>query len=245
MNATGIILAGGSGERLKSVARDKTLLNIGGGRLINWSVSTFTKSGIFSDLIIVYRDYEQENMLQRELNSQVKCSLHKTWVKGGARRQDSVQRALEAVPEETDYVFIHDGARPFITVNDLKNLLTAAEKSGAASLARPVTDTIKRANVAGTRNNLNLEDLQRDRLYAMETPQAFRFADIREAYRNVQNEGITVTDCVAAYNYTSRPVTLVESEQNNLKITNPIDVEIANCLIHTGSIKKVFELAYR
>ena len=244
MNATGIILAGGSGERLKSITHDKTLLRIGAGGLISWSVSTFTRSGFFSDLIIVYRDYEQKNQLQEELNSRVKCPLHKTWVQGGARRQDSVQNALEAVPEGTDYVFIHDGARPFITENDLKNLLQAVQETGAASLAKPVTDTIKRANVAGTRKNLNLEDLQRNRLYAMETPQAFRFGDIREAYRNVQKEGITVTDCVAAYNSLSRPVTLVEAEQNNLKITNPADVELANFLIHTGSIKKVFELGY-
>ena len=244
MNVTGIILAGGSGERLKSVTRDKTTLRIGGGRLINWSVSTFTRSEIFSDLIMVYRDYEQENMLHEELNSQVKHSLHKTWVQGGARRQDSVLNALEAVREGTDYVFIHDGARPFVTENDLRNLLKAVEKTGAASLARPVTDTIKRAGVAGTLDNLQLEDLQRNRLYAMETPQAFRFTDIREAYRNVQRAGLTVTDCVAAYSYEPRPVTLVESEQNNFKITTPADVELANFLILTGSIKKVFELGY-
>ena len=245
MNVTGIILAGGRGERLKTVTHDKTLLRIGAGGLISWSVSTFAQSGLFSDLIIVYRDNEQKTRLQEELNAQVKNPLLRTWVQGGAKRQDSVLQALEAVREETDYVFIHDGARPFITVNDLKNLLAAVETTGASSLARPVTDTIKRANKTGTQQDLQLIDLQRDLLYAMETPQVFRFTEIRDAYRAVREEGLTVTDCVAAYNHRPRPVTLVSSEQNNLKITNPADVEIANFLIHTGSIKKVFELAYQ
>lgn len=244
MKVTGIILAGGKGERLKSITQDKIMLRIGAGAVLTWSVANFTQSGIFDQLIITYRDDQQKEIISNELKSALKDCLPITWVQGGERRQDSVQNALEAIADDIDFVFIHDGARPFITRQDLNGLFEAVQKTGGASLAKPVTDTIKRSDKSGSLEELQLEDLERPRLYAMETPQVFRFKEIRNAYRAINKTEKNITDCVAAYNSPDQPVSLVLSEQNNLKITNPSDVEIANFLIHTGSIKKVFELAY-
>lgn len=240
MNVSGIILAGGKGERLKSITHDKVMLRIGAGAVISWSVRVFNASGIFRDLVITYRDDQQKEEIQKELNQVVNNGIPVTWVKGGERRQDSVLNALKAIRNDTDCVFIHDGARPFVTDTDLTMLLGAVHETGAAALAQPVTDTIKRANCSNKLEALELEDLQRSLLYAMETPQVFRYETILKCYQNIA-KGRTVTDCIAAYN---EPVTLVISEQNNLKITTPKDVELANFLIHTGSIKQVFELAY-
>ncbi len=245
MKTTAIILAGGKGTRLQSLTRDKTMLRIGAGAVISWSVSVFSNSGLFEELILTYRDEDQRLKIEAELKRAVRNLLPIRWVQGGAQRQDSVYHALKAVHETTEWVFIHDGARPFVTEKDLETLMSAAIQTGASALATPVTDTIKRADRRGSTEALKLEDLDRSRLYAMQTPQVFRLKDIREAYHKVVSSGELVTDCVEAHSRQGKTgTTLVFPEQNNLKITRPEDVELANFLIHTGSIKKVFELAY-
>jgi 2-C-methyl-D-erythritol 4-phosphate cytidylyltransferase len=221
------------------------MLRVGAGAVISWSVSTFAQSGLFDEMVITYRDDIQRERMEAELRRAVPNLPTLQWVQGGEQRQDSVANALAAVAATSEWVFIHDGARPFITVGDLRNLDAAVRQSGSAALATPVTDTIKRADRSGNLQALQLEDLDRSRLYAMQTPQVFRTARIRAAYQSVIAGAVTVTDCVdAAVRLDNGPVSLVFPEQNNLKITRPEDVELANFLIHTGSIKKVFELAY-
>lgn len=245
MKFTAIILAGGRGTRLQSLTRDKTLLRIGAGAVISWSVSVFSRNPSCESIVITFRDEAQRNRIEAEIQRAVPKPPPLRWVQGGEQRQDSVHHALTALGDHSQRVFIHDGARPFITSQDLERLWVAVHQSGAAALAVPVTDTIKRADRPGTLEDLQLEDLQRDRLYAMQTPQVFRTDAIRSAYAQVQELGVTVTDCVDAWTRTyGAPVTLVTPEQNNLKITRPEDVELANFLVHSGSIKKVFELAY-
>jgi 2-C-methyl-D-erythritol 4-phosphate cytidylyltransferase len=245
MAAAGIILAAGSGQRLKSITHDKTLLRIGAGAVVSWSVAVFSRAKVVDRLVLVYRDAQQRSIMETEIAHSVPDCPQLHWVQGGERRQDSVWKALQALESHcNDLVFIHDAARPFITVGDLHRLRDAACSSGAAALARPVTDTIKRADVAGRLHSLHLEDLQRSLLYAMETPQVFRQETIREAYRAVQADGVDVTDCVAAYSRAGAPVDLIIPEQNNFKITHPHDVETANFMVHSGSVARAFDLAY-
>ena len=245
MKSTAIILAGGKGTRLKTLTRDKITLRIGAGAVISWSAAVFSQAGFFDELIITYRDETQRITMEQELKRAVPNCPPVRWVQGGEQRQDSVLNALEAASKDTDIVFIHDGARPFITVDDLNNLKDGVAENGAAALALPVTDTIKRADRSGDLNNLQLEDLERSRLYAMQTPQVFDFQKILEAYREVAASGTAITDDVEAWvQHTAGKTSLVQPEQLNFKITRPEDVELANFLIHTDSIKKVFELAY-
>jgi 2-C-methyl-D-erythritol 4-phosphate cytidylyltransferase len=173
MASIGIILAGGSGERLKSVTHDKMLLRVGAGSLVAWSVKVFALSGVVNRLVITFRDEEQRQSIAADLEQMGLNSLPIEWVQGGKRRQDSVQRALSTVVESDEFAYIHDGARPFIAVEDLLSLQNAVKKTGGASLAKPVTNTIKRANKSGDLDALMLEDLHRPRLYSMETPQVF------------------------------------------------------------------------
>ena len=245
MKTTAILLAGGKGTRLSSLTRDKMMLRIGAGAVISWSVSGFTQAGFFDELIITYRDEQQRDALEQELKRAVPNSPSIRWVQGGAERQDSVMNALEAVSKDTAIVFIHDGARPFITVQDLKHLREAVTETTGAALATPVTDTIKRANQTNELSDLQLEDLDRSRLHAMQTPQVFPYKKILEAYRNIIASSSMITDDVEAWvRHTGGTTSLVRPEQLNFKITRPEDVEMANFLIHTDSIKKVFELAY-
>ena len=245
MSLASIILAGGKGNRLQSIAKDKILLPLGEHAVICWSVGACYYSKLFETLLIVYRDKSQKKQIQEQLEHSFGRSILKTilWTVGGIRRQDSVLNALESLPKTTETVFVHDGARPFVTATDLNQLKKAFESSDTSTLATPVTDTIKRAEqVGGHWDNLNLEDLDRNRLFAMQTPQVFNHEQLLKAYRHLNATNEDVTDCVEAHRrYFQSNCRIVFPEQNNLKITRPEDVEFANFLIQKGSIKNVIE----
>jgi 2-C-methyl-D-erythritol 4-phosphate cytidylyltransferase len=131
---------------------------------------------------------------------------------------------LEAVPQNTEFVFIHDGARPLIQTDAILRLFKAVQTDKAAVLAHPLNDTIKRIPTAGQLKTQPLEDLERDRLWAMETPQAFAFPQILQAYTQVREAGLTVTDDTAAAAHIGLHATLVHNTSPNPKITTPEDL---------------------
>jgi len=142
-------------------------------------------------------------------------------VKGGASRQESVLRGLEALAVncKPDFVLIHDAARPCLSSSLLEKLCAAAVLSGAAIPALPVTDTIKRAD--GPR----LKTENRDKLYTVQTPQVFRFDKILELHRKYRQTA--VTDDAALFELAGLPLTLVEGERTNIKVTYPEDLRQA------------------
>ena len=174
-----VLLAGGSGARMGDAIPDKTLAPLAGRPVIAHSAHAFQASGRIDHCIVVYRDAEQLQQLQTVLAS---LEMKTEFVQGGPTRQASVYNALKAVSDSTSHVFIHDAARPLISPAAIQQLDTALEKHEAVVLARPVTDTIKRIPASGEIEKTSLEDLDRERLWAMETPQAFAFPAILEAY---------------------------------------------------------------
>lgn len=147
-------------------------------------------------------------------------------VDGGAERQDSVAAGLAALPAGTRMVAVHDGARPLITPEGISRCLEAAAKTGAATCAHPVVDTLKRADA----NGLSLpEKVSRDCLWGMETPQIFRLELLSEAYARVKAQGLVVTDEVSAMEALGVPTQLVQVGVN-LKITLPGDLELAELI---------------
>jgi 2-C-methyl-D-erythritol 4-phosphate cytidylyltransferase len=243
METIAIILAGGKGERLRSLCEDKVLLPLCGVPVIAWSVSAFAQSGWVDRLVLVYRDEAQRDAIAAVIEGRVPASCRVQYVQGGLRRQDSVRHALEVLEGRQGWVLVHDAARPFVTAGDVQRLLDAARNCGASALGRPVSDTIKlAANTGEVLKGLVLEDLPRARLHAMETPQVFDCKALLDAYREVESLALEVTDCIGAYGRGGAVVALVGSEQHNLKITHPRDVELADFLVGKGSIKKVFEL---
>lgn len=141
---------------------------------------------------------------------------------GGLRRQDSVLAGLKAV-ESCDWVVIHDGARPLLTEKLITDGLQAAQETGAAVAAVPVTDTIKLASD----DRLVRETLPRETLWAAQTPQVFRFDIITEAYRQVAGE---VTDDAALVERMGRKVKLYMGSYENIKVTTPTDLLVAEIL---------------
>jgi len=175
-----ILLAAGSGQRMQGAVEDKILAPLRSEPVINHSVRAFLDSGFIDRFTIVYRDVEQSSALAYPLREF--GDLPVDWVQGGNERQDSVRHGLLAQTHECRYVYIHDCARPLVSRNALRLLRETVKRDGAAVLAKPVADTIKRAPAGAAPRNLMLEDLDRSRLWAMETPQGFYFPDILAAY---------------------------------------------------------------
>ena len=208
---------------------DKILADLCGKPVFSHVFSAFAHPACIGAIAIVYRDQTQKAQLAALLDA---STTSKTlWVPGGEERQDSVLRGLEALPEDTALTLIHDCARPRITPDLIENLIATAREDGAAALAHPVTDTIKRIPEPGSLRTCTLEDLERNRLWAMETPQCFRHADILRAYRHVKAKGLRITDDCGAAASIGIGTTLVPNEAPNPKITTAADLSYLRWLL--------------
>jgi 2-C-methyl-D-erythritol 4-phosphate cytidylyltransferase len=147
-------------------------------------------------------------------------------VAGGNTRQDSVFNGLQALPENTDFVIIHDGVRPFVTDEMIRTCLEAADDWGAAVVAVPVKDTVKIADG----DEFIVDTLDRSQLWAVQTPQAFRKEVLLEAHQHARQKQIQVTDDAALVEQLGFKVKLVMGNYRNLKITTPEDLIIAEAL---------------
>lgn len=220
-----ILLAGGNGRRLQAAVADKSLADIGGRPLPAWSLAAAAASGIFTDLVVVFRDGPQRRRLAALLPPPPPAGpvWRVTWVRAGPERRDSVRHALEALRPVPAFTFVHDAARPFVTAEDFTHLLAAVEADGAAVLATPVTDTVKRLRETPARpERAHLEDLDRTRLWAMQTPQAFRGDGLLAAYRAAGDAPLT--DDAAAWARAGGRVTLLDPGHPNPKLTRPEDL---------------------
>ncbi|MDR2430200.1 MAG: 2-C-methyl-D-erythritol 4-phosphate cytidylyltransferase [Puniceicoccales bacterium] len=225
MNSIAILLAGGSGNRMRGTVRDKILEPLDGIPVIAHSIRAFTQADVTRSFLILCRDAGQQEAIHAAIRPQMDATATVRWARGGPERQDSVLNGLEACPTGTELVFIHDTARPLVPAAALAQLAEVAARTGGAVLAHRVKDTIKQvppATPAGT--PAALTDLDRATLWAMETPQVFHHALILDAYRKVARENLRVTDDVAAAVHSGHKVALVENLLPNPKITEPHDL---------------------
>jgi len=212
-----IIAAAGSSQRMNDV--DKLFAPLGGKPLLAWSIDTCQRCNLIEQIVVALND---ENL---ELGQRLKEG--RGWSKvtlclGGVRRQDSVREGLNKL-KDCRWVMIHDGARPFLTLDLVENGLKAARETGAAIAAVPVKDTIKLA----TDDGLIRETLQRDKLWATQTPQIFTFDMITEAYKELT---AVVTDDAAAVERLGHKVRLYMGNNNNIKVTTPEDLKLARII---------------
>ena len=231
MYATAIILAAGSGSRMQGHVADKMLALLKNQSVICHSIRAFVSSGCVQQVTIVYRDTTQKAALEEALKSIEFNGLSHFWVQGGRERQDSVYRALIDQPGHCSHVFIHDGARPLVSGDSIRTLYSTVLKDQAAALAHPVADTIKRIPNATEIRRTPLEDLERSRLWAIETLQAFKYELILKAYKHVNANGLQITDDTAAASAIGIGTTLVSHTTPNIKITHPKDLDYAAWLL--------------
>ncbi len=215
-----ILLAAGSGRRMQGAVADKILAPLADRPVFAHSVAAFLESNVADYYVIVVRDQAQSIALSAYAPTPAQFVL------GGKERQDSVQNALAVLPADIEYVFIHDCARPLVRVEQLVALLKIVRKENAVVLAHRVADTIKKHSDTG-----HLKTLERDRLWAMETPQVFARDLVTEAYAKVAKKKLRVTDDAAAVELLKHPVALLENTHPNPKITTPADLAYVEFLL--------------
>lgn len=229
---TAVLLAGGSGTRMAGRIGDKILTPLAGASAFAHVLRAFQASGVARHAIVVTHDDAQRIALKAIVDEEGSKDLPVVWVDGGRRRQDSVWNALQALNDATTHVFIHDCARPLIQPDQLSELLEIVCADGAVCLARKVTDTIKRVPPDHPDlRHMRLQDLPREGLWAMETPQVFDRHLIVDAYHLVQETGEDVTDDAAVVEAFGHPVSLLANDRPNLKLTLPSDLEIIQILL--------------
>ena len=219
-----ILLAAGSGRRMQGAVADKILAPLAGRPVFAHSVAAFMESNVADYYVIVVRDQAQSIALSAYAPTPAQ------FVIGGKERQDSVQNALAVLPADIAYVFIHDCARPLVRVDQLVGLHKVVRKEDAVVLAHRVTDTIKKHSDTG-----HLKTLDRDRLWAMETPQVFARDLVVEAYAKVAKKKLRVTDDASAVELLAHPVALLENAHPNPKITAPADLAYVEYLLNRGA----------
>lgn len=211
-----IIVAAGASERM---GFDKLFAPLGDKPVVAHTIDAFERTPCVDEIVLVGRG-DTLPELRKLLRGQTKV---RQLVAGGARRQDSVRAGLQAADPRAEYVAIHDAARPLITPDKITRVFEAARMHGAASLAEPVTDTLKRADV----DLAVTGSVEREQVYAMQTPQAFARELIVQAYDALAAKNAVVTDEVSAVEQLGRKVVLVPNQDFNFKITYPRDFLLA------------------
>ena len=210
MSRAAIIVASGSSRRM---GFDKLAALIDGNPVLWHSVRAFSSSSSITQVVVVTPPERFEWL------ADLGEKLHR--VDGGKERSDSVNAGLAALNPDITHVAIHDGARPLVSPQSITATFEAAQKTGAAALARRVTETLKRSSPEG----ITTESVSRENLWIMETPQIFSRALIKQAYQQVASGDAQITDEVSALQLLGQGTTLVESAQPNPKITVQADLD--------------------
>ncbi len=222
---TAIVLAAGKGKRMKTEVR-KQYLMLAGKPILYYSLNVFQRSDIIDEIVLVVGDGEIDYCREQFVEKYGFTKVSKI-VTGGAERYHSVWNALKETREK-GYVFIHDGARPFVDETILKRTYAEVINCRACVVGMPVKDTIKLAD----ENGFVADTPPRSRLWMVQTPQVFETALVREAYAKLmQAEDRTVTDdAMVVESMLGFPVKLVEGSYENVKITTPEDLKIGEVL---------------
>lgn len=150
-------------------------------------------------------------------------------VHGGDTRQQSVANALAQADPTTEIVLVHDAVRPFVTLEQIERVIAEARTRGAAILGIPAIDTVKEVKRASLPQDVALitSTIPRERIVLAQTPQAFQYALIRNAFRTGQKDGVTASDEAGLVERLGHDVYVVQGSDRNLKITRPADMELA------------------
>lgn len=218
-----ILLAGGGSSRMGPEITDKALALVEKRSVFAWSVDAFASSGVADIAVVVHRDERQREVLVREMSS---CpGLPKViWARGGEKRRDSVRNGLKALPDGIEAVFIHDCARPLVRPETLIALSEALAEHGAVTLARRITDTVKLVTETDNEDIYLTKSLDRQCLWAMETPQVFKKNLIVRAHAHADRENLPLTDDVSAVEALGEPIRLMETGYPNPKVTTQDDL---------------------
>ncbi|HEY6154825.1 MAG TPA: 2-C-methyl-D-erythritol 4-phosphate cytidylyltransferase [Candidatus Udaeobacter sp.] len=217
-----IIVAGGSSRRM---GFDKLFAVIAGEPVIAHAIRAFERTTSVSEIVVVAREQCHDEI--RKIVSGAGLKKVHAIIGGGERRQDSVRAGLDRVDRKAQHIAVHDAARPLITPTQIEQAFEQARIHGAAALAQPVNDTLKRADA----DLLVVGSVDRQHLCAMQTPQIFERKLLENAYRVVYTENVLVTDEVSAIERLGHKIALVPNDDFNFKITYPRDLPVADFIL--------------
>jgi 2-C-methyl-D-erythritol 4-phosphate cytidylyltransferase len=217
-----IIVAGGSSQRM---GFDKLFAVVAGEPVIAHAIRAFEGAISIGEIVVVAREQRHDEITK--LISGAGFKKIRAIVRGGERRQDSVRAGLDCLDRGAQYVGVHDAARPLITPEQIERAFEQCRAHGAAVLAQPVNDTLKRVDG----DLLVVGSVDRHQLYAMQTPQIFERKLIENAYRAVYAENVFVTDEVSAVERLGHKIAVVLNDDFNFKITYPRDLPVAEFIL--------------
>lgn len=225
-----LIPAAGKGRRMTQSVK-KPYLKLAEKPILAHTLQRFEQNSAI-DAIFVIVDPDDFHACRTTVLHPYPSTKVQELVAGGATRQRSVYNGIRALDVDVDFVIVHDAVRPFVTDAMIFDCLTAADECGAAVAAVPVKDTIKVADA----DNFILETPAREQLWAVQTPQVFRKSLLETAHREAEAHQLTATDDAALVEKLGFPVKLVNGSYANLKITTPIDLQVAEVLITDATL---------
>lgn len=223
--AAAVLVAAGSSTRMGAGER-KPFLRLAGRTVLEHACAAFDACSGVSAIVLVVHGDDVERVRQLAASSPALAKVRAV-VAGGAQRSDSVRIGIAAVPASCEWVLVHDAARALVRPATIAAALETAMQRGAALVAVPVRDTLK-STPDGEHASATVD---RSKLWAAQTPQVFRKADLAAWLSRAQAEGFSPTDDAALCERYVGPVPLVRGDDTNLKITTPDDLEIAEAIL--------------
>ena len=223
-HCSAVILAAGSSTRMGT---DKSVLTLDGIPVIIRAVQAFEKHDLVDEIIVVTK--EESVPMIADLCAQYALKKVRRVMAGGATRAESSLIGVTAVDKKAEYIAIHDGARPLITQKVITDALYAARDYHAAVPVIPSTDTLRMVE-----NGFIGGDVDRDSVIRIQTPQIFDADLIKGALTYAVDKNVTVTDDSSAVRLTGFKIKTVEGDINNIKLTTPEDVPVAEAILKEG-----------
>jgi 2-C-methyl-D-erythritol 4-phosphate cytidylyltransferase len=238
MNRIAAILpAAGLGTRM-GAATPKQFLELGGEPLVIFTLRRLAACEAITDFILATRGDELTSLEDRV--SKARLGRPARVVHGGETRQQSVANALAQVAPETEIVLVHDAVRPFVTTEQVNRVIAEARTRGAAILGIPAIDTVKEVKRASLPQDVALitSTIPRERIVLAQTPQAFRYSILREAFARAKQDDVTASDEASLVERLGKDVFVVLGSERNLKITRPADMDLARFYLEQELAKK-------
>ncbi|MEH7413866.1 2-C-methyl-D-erythritol 4-phosphate cytidylyltransferase [Neobacillus drentensis] len=217
-----IIPAAGMGKRMQA-GKNKLLLELNGLPILVHTLRVFEEDEACDGIILAIhpQDHKEINGLLQKYQIRKVPDL----VMGGDERQHSIFNALKTVKMD-GIILVHDAARPFIQKGHIHLLTQKAVETGAAIMGVPAKDTMKKQ-----KNGVVVETVERSSLWAVQTPQAFRISLLKEAYEKAEKDQFLGTDDASLVERLNYPVSIVEGDYDNIKLTTPEDLYFAEAII--------------
>ncbi|QPJ63949.1 MAG: 2-C-methyl-D-erythritol 4-phosphate cytidylyltransferase [Candidatus Nitrohelix vancouverensis] len=223
MKVAAIIPAGGQGVRMGGT-QAKQYLTLGDKPILRHTLEVFQSCGLIDSVILSIPEADVVSVRREYLPDFMVLSAV---VAGGAQRQDSVFNGFQAVDASAELIVVHDGVRPFATREMIESVIRSAEQHGAAIVAVPLSDTLKRADAEGRVK----ETIPRENLWRVQTPQAFRRDVLERAFQKAQEDSFYGTDEASLVERLGLPVAIVTGSEMNIKVTRPEDLIIGEGIL--------------